>query len=84
VSRAPDPINPPISPLLRASDVAKWLVTTESNVYLLARNGVLPSVRFKTGTFKKKDRDTVRFTRESVERFIREHTCGNGGDQWRE
>jgi len=79
----PGTASPPIPPLLRASDVADVLLTTESNVYILAKKGVLLSVRFKTGIVKKKDskmkdRETVRFRREDVERFIVEHLHGNG------
>jgi predicted DNA-binding transcriptional regulator AlpA len=58
-----------IPDLIRAEAVAKILGTSRSNVYSLAKSGVLPHVAFKT----RGDRDTIRFRSVDIESFITGH-----------
>jgi excisionase family DNA binding protein len=58
-----------MSPLLRATDVAKILRCSDANVYNLTRSGSLRAVRFKAFG----DRWTYRYRPEDVEEFIQNH-----------
>ena len=58
------------APLLRARDFARRLGVTEVTVYNLVRAGKVSAVLFST----RPGRQTVRFTEEAVQEFIRQHT----------
>jgi len=63
-----------LTPLLRATDVAKILNCSAVNVYNLAKSGAIRSVLFKS----RGQRWTIRFRPEDVEEFIQNHlTAGN-------
>ena len=66
-----------VDELLNAADVKRILKTSRSEVYFLAKSGVLPCVRWgNTGK-----RESVRFKLSDVQTFIAEHYNNSRGQR---
>lgn len=60
--------------LLRAREVAKWLKLDRQTIYRLTKNGQIPHVRLgKTGT--------IRYGKESINKWIREQNGSQSASQ---
>ncbi len=61
-----------IERLLHAREIATMLNVRPSTVYALCRRGELVHIRLSQG----RRRPLIRFSRESIDRFLRERTIG--------
>ena len=61
-----------MTPLLKATDVAKILNCSNQNVYSLTKKGFIQAVLFKT----RGDRWTYRYRQEDVDSFIKSNLSG--------